>query len=524
MPSLKEDASFREFLALGETATKRTQEYLNDLGHNIIELERGALSSRRWEYKEKRLRIPDLLCVNCGRTIESRGKKSLEITMSHSTSDEEREWDAGADDEDLIAFVKCTKNGELPTDWEPPESVNIMSYGNLREVEDQTKQDRAGPTQGSELTITWPSVIPSADGTIKKIDLEDMRLQVSRGRDGYTLSYSLEKKIADGEYAELKPLVEKGDSVNGEEEIIAAPAELESEDNIECEHSYSIDQYLSDIESGSFEEKFAAVKALGFCDYDNNAESVLREVVDDQSENYFLRLEAAGSLARHGVDKGYEFLKGNARLSSTVSDPEEDASKRLEALLILREVGGQEAGKVLAENLRNEDELVELRAQAAACIGEINQPEFAEALLSAFEYRHKKIKDDAIEALAKLDKTGVETALEGLSSNSEDKQIGSAIALAVMDGVSIEDIIAHVEDNEVSEKWLSFAFGLREMDEVAENMESTEALDQDVAFGSEVVSSIFNSWADPLSQVIRIKLRRDLEGNNDNGQRDLSEF
>jgi HEAT repeat protein len=319
-------------------------------------------------------------------------------------------------------------------------------------------------------------------------------------------------------------LVEKGDSVNGEEEIIAAPAELESEDNIECEHSYSIDQYLSDIESGSFEEKFAAVKALGFCDYDNNAESVLREVVDDQSENYFLRLEAAGSLARHGVDKGYEFLKGNARLSSTVSDPEEDASKRLEALLILREVGGQEAGKVLAENLRNEDELVELRAQAAACIGEINQPEFAEALLSAFEYRHKKIKDDAIEALAKLDKTGVETALEGLSSNSEDKQIGSAIALAVMDGVSIEDIIAHVEDNEVSEKWLSFAFGLREMDEVAENMESTEALDQDVAFGSEVVSSIFNSWADPLSQVIRIKLRRDLEGNNDNGQRDLSEF
>lgn len=523
MPSLKEDASFVEFLALGATATEKTQSYLNGLGHDVIELERGALSSRRWEYKEKRLRVPDLMCANCGRRIESRGKKALEIKMSHSTSDSEREWDADARNSDLIAFVRCYKIGELPTDWEAPEAVNIIDYSSLRDVEEKTKQERSGPTQGSELTIEWPSIVPSADGTVKQIDKESGRLQVSRASDGYTLSYSLSRSIGDRGEAEVEPFVEKGDSVRGEEEIIAAPASLKSDDETQCDDSYSAEDYLDDIESGNFGERFAAVKALGFIEVPDDVFDTLTTVLENEDNNYFLRLEAAGSLARHGRDEGYDFLVDSAR-QIDLDDPETNATRRLEAILILGEVGGERAGSTLTDALSDEDELGELRAQAAYTLGEIGDPEFATALVDAFEYDDEQIRDDAIYGLSKLGEAGVDAALNGLNADSEDKQIGAAIALAQMDSVSIAEILENAEEGSVSEKWLSFAFGLRDAEEITANTESIEELSEDVEFGTEVVSSIFNSWADPLSERIRFELRREPENEDGNGQSNIDEF
>lgn len=263
MPSLKEDASFIEFLALGATATERTIEFLDERGHEVIELERGARSTRIWKHKEKQLRVPDLLCLECGRKIESRGKKNLEITMSHSTSDGERTWDYDADDEDWVALVKCTKEGDHPRDWSAPEIVNIVSYDQLRETVDMTKQDRSGPTQGSELTITWPSTTASADGIVKQVTDEN-RIQISRDSDDYTLSYSLEKKIDNDEYVLMEPLASEGERVAGETEFIAAPFELLSEDEIECPCDYSTEDYIDDLDSDSFSDRFAAIKALGY--------------------------------------------------------------------------------------------------------------------------------------------------------------------------------------------------------------------------------------------------------------------
>ena len=57
--------------------------------------------------KIKRVNVPDILCVSCGKRIESRGKTTLKITMSHSFSSQERGWDYGLDPEDYVAFVKC---------------------------------------------------------------------------------------------------------------------------------------------------------------------------------------------------------------------------------------------------------------------------------------------------------------------------------------------------------------------------------------------------------------------------------
>src|SRR2546428_13257344 len=116
--SFKTDESFLEKIAIGATGTRRTFDNLKNQGHDPMELERGSMSFKIWKaIKTKRVRVPDILCLRCGHRVESRGKMKLEITMSHSTSNPERGWDAGLDDSDAIALVVCERAGPSAVDW-----------------------------------------------------------------------------------------------------------------------------------------------------------------------------------------------------------------------------------------------------------------------------------------------------------------------------------------------------------------------------------------------------------------------
>ena len=107
-PAFKTDESFLENIAMGAAATRRTFADLEKQGHQPLELERGSMSFKVWKaIKIKRLRVPDLLCLRCGRRVESRGKRKLEITMSHSSRVAARGWDAGLDDGDVVALVSA---------------------------------------------------------------------------------------------------------------------------------------------------------------------------------------------------------------------------------------------------------------------------------------------------------------------------------------------------------------------------------------------------------------------------------
>src|SRR3989338_2135885 len=106
--AFKTDVSFLEKISIGATGTRRVFEDLKRLGHRPVELERGSMSFKIWkEIKIKRVRVPDVLCVGCGRRVESRAKTNLLVTMSHSVVSPERGWDFGLDDGDMVAFVKC---------------------------------------------------------------------------------------------------------------------------------------------------------------------------------------------------------------------------------------------------------------------------------------------------------------------------------------------------------------------------------------------------------------------------------
>lgn len=508
MPSLKEDASFIEFLSMGAAATERTINFLNSNGHEIIELERGALSSRLWENKEKRLRVPDLLCLNCGRRIESRGKKNLEITMSHSTSDEERAWDYDVEDDDWVAIVRCSKTGERPRDCAAADVVNIVSIEKLRATEDMTKQERGGPTQGSELTITWPSSTASADGFVKAITDTD-RLQVTRESDGYTLSYSLEKKIDDDEYVMLTPLVEPGERVQGESQFIAAPFDLVSGDELACSQDYSESDFVSDLSSDSFTDRFTAIKALGHRT-DEEGLDILKEMLNDPERHPFARLEAAASLAKQEEDEGWAYLS-----DALATVTEDEANKRLEVAILLSEIDDENAVRLLQEILNNDTEIDEIRAEAAHSLGTLGATAALSDLIRGFEANSRLIRRDCVDAASKIIAGDEEDLLRELNSSQRDRKLGCALAVAEAGPDVLERVVENA--NELPKDSIAIALGLTDPTELAAFLHDGR-FSEEITFAAATMSDFFNSWADTLTDDLRYELRQRAEQDEEEQQ------
>lgn len=162
----KEEADFARFLSMGVVATDAVRSHLRDVhGHQVVELERFAMANKLWQTKVKRLRLPDLLCVRCGRRVESRGKSQLGIILSHS---EGRPWDAGGTrDDDLFAFVRVVVEGDDPHTSTPA----YFRTDAIRVVSEYAKEGgRKATSEGSEVTLTWKTWVPTTSGTVLEID------------------------------------------------------------------------------------------------------------------------------------------------------------------------------------------------------------------------------------------------------------------------------------------------------------------------------------------------------------------
>ncbi|MBM3882982.1 MAG: hypothetical protein FJ387_25240 [Verrucomicrobia bacterium] len=163
--SFKTDESFLEKLAIGAIGAQAVFAELQRQGHKPIELERGSMDYKIWKnIKIKRLRVPDLLCLNCGTRVEARAKTQLEISMSHSLSDPERGWDKGLNDRDVVALSICGKTGEGPTDWQANPLIQFVAAASLRTAfaEKQVITEKPkGAGEGFELRVTWPSAVAS---------------------------------------------------------------------------------------------------------------------------------------------------------------------------------------------------------------------------------------------------------------------------------------------------------------------------------------------------------------------------
>ena len=175
--ALKPDSSFFRKIALGAVGSRHVAQDLDHLGHQIAELERGAMDTKLWkDVKRKRVRIPDLVCKRCGLRVESRAKTKAELSMSHSLTAQERAWDFGMVDSDVIAFPVCTageeklwNSGRLKEPvsywhernwirWQPEGKVNYVRVGQFRTLPPGHATTK-GVTEGSETSVDWKSSV-----------------------------------------------------------------------------------------------------------------------------------------------------------------------------------------------------------------------------------------------------------------------------------------------------------------------------------------------------------------------------
>ena len=224
--SLKPDSSFFRKIALGAVGSRHVAQDLGRLGHQIEELERGALDTKLWkEVKRKRVRIPDLVCRHCGLRVESRAKTKTELSMSHSPTDQERAWDFGMVDTDVIAFPICNAADEKQWSagrlgepisywhernwirWQPQGKVNYVRVSRFRAVP-QGSAATKGVTEGSETSVAWKARFSSRNGVVEVID--GQRITISRALDGrrhtQTLPATLRIVVAQGDEVALNQI------------------------------------------------------------------------------------------------------------------------------------------------------------------------------------------------------------------------------------------------------------------------------------------------------------------------------
>lgn len=322
----KADTSFLKKLTMGATATRAAIQHLAALGFSPIELERYCTSNKIWSTKVKRLRLADLLCVRTGIRFEVRAKSDLQIKMSDSPTNPDRRWDAGLRDDDLIALVACDADAEAMVRAAPV-------FFSARDLRASAHLARLGPpksaSEGAERDLTWPSIVPSADGTVSEVTPELIRVQLQSGR---RQSYQLRGK---------NPYVRPGDRFLGETSIIAGvPARIVDPATLLGQNWAP----SADLRSASTTDRYAAAKALALT-AQGAAAGAIRELETalDSEQEPRTALEIAGALARLGADRGFQYLADATRRQ----DDAFPSFLRMEAVLILSEIPGERAAATL---------------------------------------------------------------------------------------------------------------------------------------------------------------------------------
>lgn len=482
--SYKTDESFLEKLAIGAIGTRAVFADLLRQGHKPIELERGSMNYKIWKnIKIKRLRVPDILCLNCATRVEARAKTQLEISMSHSISDPERGWDKGLTDYDVVALSICKKVGEAPIDWQADSLIQYVSVRELRKAFDEKRvviEKPKGAGEGFELRLTWPSAVASSDGIVSEVI--PLRLKFKRKSDGRTISLSLSKKNIP-----LQPLVKTGDYIISGQ-IIASVIPIIS--SFTCPSSSTAETFFEMLTSPSVADRYTAAKALSNF-RDNTISKVLKERIDDTREHIYVRLESAAGLARMGQSAGMEFI--------TRILHDEYLEHRLESIIILGEIHLPESQKILTTTLLDKGQHPEIRAGAAWALGELQHPESIDALIQTFTELAEPIRVEAVRALRKISEIEAKNIISKLPSSNEDQRAGIAWAISKSGHFSPDDIFECMVDDD-ARRWAAYILGMRDRESYIGRIETLRDRDPEVYFAVTVLWKIMGSWIHNLGE------------------------
>jgi len=471
---------------MGATGTIAVFNNLREQGHAPIELERGSRSFKIWKgIKIKRIRVPDILCIDCGKCVECRTKTKLEISMSHSRADPEGGWDYGLDDNDFVAFVVCNKIGDGPVDWQVSSPVQYVSVKDLRLAQKggrATLTQPKGAEEGFEMRIIWPIAIANAPGIVTSVSRE--RLQYRREIDGRIVTLKLLKR---GQV--MMPLVKKGEKVI-KNQIIASvtPVSL----SFPCDKSASEDHYVGLLSSTSLSKRYAATKALAFF-ASPQVTNALVDKLNDQEEHIFIRLEAAASLMRQDDIRGYDFIKW------CLSD--EYLQNRLEAVIVLGEIDKEASCQILIDTLLDKEQHPEIRAGAAWALGELRNKKALNALIESFAAIEENIRIEAARALAKLARQFTPEIINKFPEIDRSKRPGISWALSKAGKFSIGDMLGLLTDED-ARQWVAYIIGTQDPQRYIHEIEQLKRGDQEVYFAVTVLWKIMTSWIWGLEEYL----------------------
>jgi hypothetical protein len=482
--SYKADVSFLEKISMGAIGTRRVFGDLHQQGHSPIELERGSMSFKIWKtIKIKRIRVPDILCIDCGCRVESRAKTRLEISMSHSFSDPERGWDYGLEDDDFIALVVCHRAGDRPIDWEADDLVQYVSVRELRVAQGSGQAlgiQPKGAEEGFEARITWPASVASAAGAVTQVTEE--RLQYRRWADNRVITLKLSKRGLS-----LAPLVLEGDTIVTNQILASVVPAVRS---FTCGKSVSENDYVAYLSSFSLSERYTASKVLSYFNSTGASEALSNKVVDAK-EHIYVRLEAAASLARRNDKRGIDFI-GECLFDHYLEN-------RLEAVIVLGEVGTQAASRMLIDTLRNKDQHPEIRAGAAWALGELRDKSALDALIASFAAVEESVRIEAARALAKLATDFTREIVEEFPRSEPPKRAGMAWALSKSSQFTVEQLLSTLVDDN-ARRWVAYIVGTQDQQEYVSQIEALRLEDPEIYFAVTVLWQIMSSWVYGLEE------------------------
>lgn len=291
----KTDTSFLRYLTMGALASRHVAEQLRHFGFRLIELERYSTSNKIWATKIKRLRLPDLMCVNTGLRIEVRAKSSLEIRMSHAPNNPDRHWDSGLSDPDVIALVPCADyRGALAVAGNP----TYFTVETLRESADPQQISRLkSAAEGSEQHLTWPAVVSTRPGHVTAVDPDHISVQwEGDGKPARRHTFALKGR---------RPYVVAGQSFLAYSQILAGmPAQLADLTVYQNHRYYPLDDLLNPDPVA----RYAAAKAIPFREDTHRAARPILSTQIGSDEDLRIALEIAHTAAALGISAGHDFI------------------------------------------------------------------------------------------------------------------------------------------------------------------------------------------------------------------------
>lgn len=490
--AFKTDSSFFRMLAVGAVGTQAVQQYLNSLGHDVVELERGAMATRIWrDVKRKRVRIPDLCCTRCGARIESRAKTKADLSMSHSSSDAERAWSYGMLDSDWIAFPIVSPQesswhtGALHagrrslwrernlTTWSIEGQINLFRVASFRRVTPRQIKPK-GVSEGSEIQVKWQARFAPACGTVVNVNAE-------------RLDYVLDDAPNKARHFRLGP-DEQAFLTTGERfqshQILAgqiAPLTVAGSRCLEGCDTMKVEQMLNSRERTV---RFTGCK-LARLTKNSGLVNQIRELAEDTEEDAYVRMEARSYLCEVAGDSAADQF-GAMLLDDT------DDQMRLEAVVSLAETHAPTSFVLLRSALEDANQPLFLRSACAWAIGCHRSKEAAEVLVQAFAEVSPAIREEALVALQELGSVGFDPLLAGLQTASTEVASGAAETLRRIRSAPVKEIAVLAEKAEST--WPAWTLAHLPRDLVSPYLAPLQNRRPEVHYAISVLWTFLESW------------------------------